>query len=420
MDRAETADQIEISRRRSGFLVGAAVNRNSFFSRAGLNERAFTFAFSSLVYPQIWEDPAVDLEALQIQPGQRIITIASGGCNALSYLTADPGEIIAVDLNASHVALNRLKSAAARHLPSYDAFFSVFGAADRRANVALFYRHINDRLDDETAAFWNGRDLTGRRRIERFARGFYRYGLLGRFITAGHRAAKLYGRDPSMILQATTIEEQRAIYERDLKPLFEKRVVRAILNQRSSLFGLGIPPAQYDALSGGRPMHEVVEERLRRLACDFDLKTNYFAWQAFSRSYAPDGNGPLPPYLERSNYELIRDRAHRIAIRNISYTEQLSELPAIHLDRYSLLDAQDWMNDATLSELWTEITRTARPGARVIFRTAGEETILPGRVPDAILGRWSYEKEASKAWTARDRSAIYGGFHLYILKDVGS
>ncbi len=87
--------------------------------------------------------------------------------------------------------------------------------------------------------------------------------------------------------------------------------------------------------------------------------------------------GPLPPYLERESYEQIRDRAHRITMRNIAYSDQLRALPSAHLDRYILLDAQDWMNDATLAELWTEITRTARPGARVIFRTAGEETISP-------------------------------------------
>ena len=43
------------------------------------------------------------------------------------------------------------------------------------------------------------------------------------------------------------------------------------------------------------------------------------------------------------------------------------------------------MTDEQLGALWSEIVRTAKPGARVIFRTAGEETILPGRVPDAIL-----------------------------------
>ncbi len=41
------------------------------------------------------------------------------------------------------------------------------------------------------------------------------------------------------------------------------------------------------------------------------------------------------------------------------------------------------MNDEDLTALWTEITRTARPGARVIFRTAADERLLPGRLPAA-------------------------------------
>jgi S-adenosylmethionine-diacylglycerol 3-amino-3-carboxypropyl transferase len=73
------------------------------------------------------------------------------------------------------------------------------------------------------------------------------------------------------------------------------------------------------------------------------------------------------------------------------------------------------MTDEQLGALWSEIARTARPGARVIFRTAGEETILPGRVPDAILQRFAYDRRSCRALTLKDRSSIYGGFHLYTL-----
>ena len=82
-----------------------------------------------------------------------------------------------------------------------------------------------------------------------------------------------------------------------------------------------------------------------------------------------------------------------------------------------LLDAQDWMTDQQLNDLWSEITRTAAPGARVIFRTAAEPDLLPGRVADDILNRWDYRAKESRDWTVRDRSSIYGGFHLYVLKD---
>ena len=73
------------------------------------------------------------------------------------------------------------------------------------------------------------------------------------------------------------------------------------------------------------------------------------------------------------------------------------------------------MTDAQLNALWREITRTARPGARVIFRTAAEPSLLPGRLDEAILDCWRYERAQSRDLTLRDRSAIYGGFHLYAL-----
>ena len=89
--------------------LNQAVRRNRAFSSEGLLEIMFTWAFKGLVYPQIWEDPEVDLEALALTPQCHVVAIASGGCNVLSYLIADPGRITAVDLSRAHVALNRLK-----------------------------------------------------------------------------------------------------------------------------------------------------------------------------------------------------------------------------------------------------------------------------------------------------------------------
>ena len=98
---------------------------------------------------------------------------------------------------------------------------------------------------------------------------------------------------------------------------------------------------------------------------------------------------------------------------NRSFTDHLEGEDDGALDAYVLLDAQDWMTDAQLNDLWGQITRTARPGARVIFRTAAEPSLLPGRVADDILDRWTYEEERSADLGHRDRSSIYGGFHIY-------
>ncbi len=397
--------------------LSRAVHRHDRLSREGLKERLFTLAFRGLVYSQIWEDPVVDMEALDIKPDNHVVTIASGGCNVLSYLTANPARITAVDLNRAHVALNRLKVAAAQALPSYEAFYRFFGEANEAANIAAYRKYVEPALDEESRAYWQKRDLMGRRRIRFFSRNVYRYGLLGTFIGASHAVARLHGRNPNRMLEASSQEEQAEMYRELLAPLFKKRHIRWLINSPVTLYGLGIPPAQYKALVGDREsMADVLNERLERLATGFPIKENYFAWQAFARRYPSARTAALPPYLDPQNYEAVRDRAGRIDVNRISYTEFLSQQPDASLDRYILLDAQDWMTDEMLNDLWSQISRTARPGARVIFRTAGEETILPGRVADETLGRWDYRASESRAWTERDRSSVYGGFHLYVLK----
>jgi S-adenosylmethionine-diacylglycerol 3-amino-3-carboxypropyl transferase len=393
-----------------------AVHRHKPVTRQGIQERLFTLAFSGLVYSQIWEDPIVDLEALDLKEGERLIAIASGGCNVLSYLAAAPVQVTAIDLNPAHVALNKLKVAAIAHLPDYPAFCRFFAEADGRANVDAYHTYLRPHLDAATRKYWESRDRLGRRRIGYFGSNVYRHGLLGGFIGAGHLLARVHGANPRRLLSAKCRTEQRRIFERELAPLFKKRHIRWLLDRPSALFGLGIPPSQFQALKGSEAsMADVLHARLERLACDFDLADNYFAWQAFGRRYASGDSGPLPPYLQRENFETLRARSHDIAVVHASLTEHLAAQPAASLDACVLLDAQDWMTDAQLNALWTEIVRTARPGARVIFRTAGEETILPGRVSEAILSRFSYDRETCRQWTARDRSSIYGGFHRYVL-----
>lgn len=402
-------------RRRKNDRLAAAVHRYGAVSCKGLEERFFTLAFSGLVYPQIWEDPVVDLEAMALKPGERVAAIASGGCNVLSYVTAADVQVTALDLNPAHVALNRLKSAAVRHSPDYATFARFFAQANDRATAALYDTLLAPHLDRATRAYWEGRDMLGRRRIGYFGRHFYRQGLLGWFITMGHGVARLHGRDPARMLTAQTRADQRRIFEEELAPLFDMRHMRWLMDKPASLFGLGIPPSQFEALKGrAAHMADVLKARLGRLAYGFDISDNYFAWQAFGRGYAADGQGPLPPYLAPRNWETLKSRIGNVSVVHASFAEHLASLKGPHYDAFVLLDAQDWMTDAQLTALWTEIVRTARPGARVIFRTAGEDTILPGRLPQTLLDRFHYDPAYGRAMTERkDRSSIYGGFHLY-------
>ncbi|WP_338445780.1 DUF3419 family protein [Pelagerythrobacter marensis] len=396
-------------------IIDDAVVRKAAKPGERLLDRAFALAFKGLVYAQIWEDPVVDMEGLAIEPDSRVLCIASGSCNALSYLVADPAQVVAVDLNRAHVALGRLKIAAIRHLPTYDRFRRFFAEADHKENREVYDTLIAPHLDPESRRYWESRDITGRRRITHFTRGIYRQGLLGGFIGLAHLFARLYRIDLSRVLAAATLEEQREVFERELAPVFDRRFVRWLTDHPASLFGLGIPPAQYTVLAGDERMAAVLRRRLEKLACGFSVADNYFAWQAFARGYDRRPEASLPPYLQRANWETLRERADRIDLRNANLVHYLEDRDATSHDRYVLLDAQDWMDDGQLNALWAQITRTARPGARVLFRTAAAPTLLPGRLAPDLLDRWIYREELSSDLTARDRSSIYGGVHLYEL-----
>ena len=64
------------------------------------------------------------------------------------------------------------------------------------------------------------------------------------------------------------------------------------------------------------------------------------------------------------------------------------------------------MTDAQLTKLWAEVTRTAKPDARVLYRTAATPDVVAGHVPDEILRQWEYaDKALLDDWTRRDRSS---------------
>src|SRR6202012_96086 len=112
----------------SAQLIADAVRNGRTQDDATIWDRIYAFWLRHLVYTQLWEDPEADLAALQLPLGSTIVTFSSGGCNALSYLTAQPAQVYAVDLNEAHLALLKLKLAGIRALANYAEFWQFFGA----------------------------------------------------------------------------------------------------------------------------------------------------------------------------------------------------------------------------------------------------------------------------------------------------
>jgi S-adenosylmethionine-diacylglycerol 3-amino-3-carboxypropyl transferase len=389
------------------------------WSFQGALERLFALSFNGLVYNQIWEDPHVDIKGLRLDRESRILTISSGGCNVLNYLTVEPQSIIAVDVNASHLALTRLKLAAVEYLPSHDALFRFFGCADDKLNLVNYERYLRDQLDDQTREFWEGGSWLRQKvvgpRIEFFARNLYNYGSMGRFLHFLHVLTGMNKLDAREFLNACTRNEREMLYRQYCEPMLNSFSVRMLSKLPFLLHALGVPPAQLERIKieEGRDLLSVYQARIKRLLCEFPLEDNYFAWQAFGRCYDTVERRAIPDYLKAHHFPVLKSNVHRIETHFCSLTACLRTLPDCSLNRFLFLDAQDWMTAEQINQLWTEVARVGQPGSRIMFRTGGSEPVVESNLKPELRACFEYERELSLDLFRRDRSAIYGGVHVY-------
>jgi S-adenosylmethionine-diacylglycerol 3-amino-3-carboxypropyl transferase len=405
-------------------LVSGAVQNEKIASKQGILQKLFAVWFDAFVYNQIWEDPRVDLQALRLNEKSRVLTISSGGCNALNYLVENPESVTAVDLNRHHIYLLNLKIAALKSLPRHEDFFAFFGFGKSETNVENYQKFIAPDLDKETREFWESNSFIGkishRKRIDFFRKGgLYEHSRNGYFLRFFHKFSRLLGCKPEELLKAKTPAEQEKLYEKYIAPFFDSFVIKTIGKMPVTMFGLGIPPQQYDELkkdlADGGSVIDVYKERAKRLAVEYPIYENYFAWQAFARKYDTENRQAVPEYLKEENYAALKKNAGKLQTRIGSITDEIKRQPADAFNRFVFLDAQDWMNAETMTDLWSAIAEKGEKDSRIIFRTAGATSPIEKNLPPDLRAKFVYEEEFSKKLFRQDRASIYGGFHLYEL-----
>ncbi len=112
----------------------------------------FRTEFDFVRYANCWEDADILVEALQPEPGKRMLSIASSGDNSLALLAAG-AEVVAADLNLAQLACLELRCAAFRHL-DHDELLAFLGVreSDRRLQT---YDRLQHDLSASAKRFWS-------------------------------------------------------------------------------------------------------------------------------------------------------------------------------------------------------------------------------------------------------------------------
>ncbi len=375
----------------------------------------------NLVYNTCWEDPALDRIALDFQPDDRVVVITSAGCNALDYLLAGAGEVNAVDVNPRQNALLELKVAAIRGL-NHDAFWELFGNGGSPYAREMYHDALRQQLTPRSQHYWD-------RYIAFFGgkgwrRSFYYRGTSGFFakllmVKAG--AMQRLRQPIEDLLQAQTIEEQREIYETKLRDRLWTHWMRWFLARHATLSLIGVPWPQRNEIVMQYPggIAQYIRDCVEAVVMQLPFSTNYF-WRVYLQGfYTPTS---CPEYLKPENFErLKKGLLDRLNICTCTVTNFLEKTEA-GLTKFVLLDHMDWMSwyyPQALVEEWNAILAKSRPGARVIFRSAGLQIryLDPLRVQfrgkETALGNLlHYHPEQAAELHARDRVHTYGSFYI--------
>ncbi len=382
--------------------------------------RVFRFVHgNNLVYNTCWEDPRLDRVALEISDKDNILVITSAGCNALDYALTGPKQVHAVDMNPRQNALLELKLAGIKRL-EFEDFFRMFGDG-RLPGVRSIYKDIlREHLCERSQQYWD-------KRIGFFdnrSRPFYYRGTSGSFA----RFIKIYTNRVIRVhphleaaFNAETLEEQRQIYEADIRERFWTRTIRFAMNRDSTLSMLGVPRAQRRQIDTQYPggVVKFIEDCVEAVFARLPLKDNYF-WRVYVMGqYTPEC---CPEYLKADNFQRLKEGlGDRISVHTNSVQGFLEHFDG-EISRYVLLDHMDWLSDHYFDLLvaeWQAILARASSGTRLIWRSGGLRTDFLDQVKLNVNGTvrdlqslLTYHQALAEELHEKDRVHTYGSFYI--------
>lgn len=335
--------------------------------RERMSERLFGLVHGrNLVYNTCWEDPRLDRIALAIRPHDRILVITSAGCNALDYAPATPAHVYAVDMNPRQNALLELKIAGIRQL-DFEDFFALFGRGFLPDARQVYRQKLRAEMSAGARRYWD-------RWIEFFdhpRRSFYFRGSSGTFA----RLIKFYVDRVARVrpavnalLDARDVEEQRWIYEHQLRDRVWNRLLRFAMKRDMALSLIGVPRAQRTQLeeqyAGG--ITQFILDCLDAVFGRLPLADNYF-WRVYiTGAYTREC---CPEYLKPDNFQRLKaGLVDRISLHTDS-VQGFLQANDVAISRFVLLDHMDWLAGRLFPLLeaeWQAILDSATGDARVL------------------------------------------------------
>ncbi len=325
-------------------------------------------------YSQCWEDPRPSLEALEINPGDDVLSIASGGDNSFALLLDHPRSLTIVDHNPAQLFMFELKMRAIEHL-DYDGLLGFVGV-NASPDRARTYSTLRPSLTEAARDFWDGHlslvrhGLLFAGKYERFFRAMRRYVLP---FVHQRRTARAF-------LSCSTIEEQVAFYEKTWTNRRWRTLFRHVFGKH--VFGrMGRDPSFYRYVFIPDTGTYFYQRTTESIAVRPIRENPYFAFFLAGNYLWPES---YPLWLQRNNFPSLKEQRGRIRLIGGSLEDVLARQKPGAFSKYNLSNIFEYMTGEAFEAALRQLVRVSRPDARLAFWTL----FVPRPIPETLAGRF--------------------------------
>jgi S-adenosylmethionine-diacylglycerol 3-amino-3-carboxypropyl transferase len=356
-----------------------------------LSDIANRASFDFVRYANCWEDTDILLEALQIQKGDRCLSIASSGDNSLSMLVHDPEIVVAFDLNPTQLACLELRIAAFKHL-SYTKVLELLGVRESTAQNRLFST-IQKSLSPDAADYFekNWDEIGGE--IVSFGK-FEQYFSLFRtkVLPLIHRKQTIHE-----LLQEKDIKARERFYEKKWNT-FRYRLLFQIFFSKFVMGKLGRDPAFFSHAKGD--LAKRLLKRVEHAVVTLPTHTNPYLNFIMTGNFT---NAALPHYLREENFTKIKDNIDRISLFHGDLS-QVCESWEEGFDAFNLSDIFEYMSINLTEEAFSILEQSSRGSARIAFWNMMVDRFIPEK------SRFSIDSALSEKLFCKDNAFFYKRF----------
>jgi S-adenosylmethionine-diacylglycerol 3-amino-3-carboxypropyl transferase len=347
-------------------------------------------------YSQCWEDAEVTTKALTPKENDTILSVTSGGCNALALASSNARMIFSIDSNPEQNFLLELKFAAIKHLNLDDAI-RLLGYRSCSKRMELF-QTIEPTISTEAQLYWekNREDIkhgvVHSGKFERYLWTFRNF-----VLPLVHNKKRV-----NTLLNPTDEKQQCKFYDTQ----WNTRRWRMLFNlffSRKVMSGNGRSKEMFSH------SHSVPTAKLFFMRAENGLKFGRVT-NNFYLSYVLHGKkSKLMPYYLNQDLVISLKTKNNLNIQNTDILTFLSQMPDQSIDKFNLSDIFEPLSIEKSNAIFAEIARTAKPGARLIFWN----NLVSRNIPSNLQGVFERDIDAENDLRKIDRVFFYDRFYVY-------